>query len=90
MSNGSRTTIDRAGRLVIPKEIRDRAGLAAGVPLEIAYRNGHVEIEPAPLEVRIERRGRVSVAVPLRQVPTLTAAEVEETRAEVRSRRKAE
>jgi hypothetical protein len=43
--------------------------------------------EPSPLQVRIERRGRVSVAVPLRQVPALTAEEVEETRAEVRSRR---
>jgi AbrB family looped-hinge helix DNA binding protein len=90
MSHGNRATIDRAGRLVIPKEIRDRAGLAAGIPLEIVYRDGHVEIEPAPLEVRIERRGRVSVAVPMRPVPALTAAEVEQTRAEVRSRRKSE
>lgn len=90
MSHGNHATIDRAGRLVIPKEIRDRAGLAAGIPLEIVYRDGHVEIEPAPLEVRIERRGRVSVAVPVRQVPALTAAEVEQTRAEVRSRRTSE
>jgi AbrB family looped-hinge helix DNA binding protein len=90
MSHGSHSTIDRAGRLVIPKEIRELAGLAAGIPLEIVYRDGHVEIEPAPLEVRIERRGRVSVAVPLRQVPPLTAVEVEQTRAEARSRRKRE
>jgi AbrB family looped-hinge helix DNA binding protein len=90
MSHGNRATIDRAGRLVIPKEIRERAGLAAGTPLEIVYRDGHVEIEPAPLEVRIERRGRVSVAVPVRRVPALTAAEVEHARAEVRSRRTSE
>lgn len=90
MSDGNRATIDRAGRLVIPKEIRERAGLTAGIPLEIAYRDGHVEIEPAPLEVRIERRGRVSVAVPVLPVPSLTAAEVEQTRAEARSRRKSE
>jgi AbrB family looped-hinge helix DNA binding protein len=84
--SGSRATIDDAGRLVIPKQIRERAGLAAGTVLEIVYREGRVEIEPAPLDVRIERRGRVSVAVPKAEVPALTAAEVEETRRAVRHR----
>ncbi len=53
-----RTTIDRAGRLVIPKEIRDRAGLTPGMPLNIRVHNGVIEIEPEGLPVRLEWRGR--------------------------------
>lgn len=82
----TRATIDHSGRLVIPKEIRERAGFAAGTLLEIAYREGRVVIEPVPVEVTVERRGRVSVAVPRVEVPALTAAEVEETRHRVRHR----
>ncbi|MEO8099041.1 MAG: AbrB/MazE/SpoVT family DNA-binding domain-containing protein [Acidobacteriota bacterium] len=41
-----KTTIDRAGRVVIPKAIRERAGLVAGAEVEIRYDNGIVEIEP--------------------------------------------
>jgi AbrB family looped-hinge helix DNA binding protein len=79
--------LDRAGRLVIPKEIRDRAGLQPGVPLRIAVREGRVEIEAAPVEVRIERRGLVSVAVPVEPTPELTNEDVTRVRDELRSRR---
>jgi AbrB family looped-hinge helix DNA binding protein len=75
-----KTTIDSAGRLVIPKEIRRRAGLAPGVPLEVRYRDGVIEIEPAPMKVKLVREGRFLVAVPLEDVPPLTTAEVEATR----------
>lgn len=37
-------TIDKAGRLVVPKEIRDRMGLRAGDELEIEEFNGKIEI----------------------------------------------
>ena len=43
-----KTTMDRAGRLVIPKEIRREAKLVPGVPLEVKWREGRIEIEPAP------------------------------------------
>jgi AbrB family looped-hinge helix DNA binding protein len=39
------TTIDRAGRVVIPKPIRDAAGLKPGAALSIEYRDGRIEIE---------------------------------------------
>ena len=49
-------TIDRAGRFVIPKEIRELAGLKAGVELEVDYRNGVVVIEPV-YKAKLVRKG---------------------------------
>lgn len=74
------TTMDAAGRLVIPSDIRREASLEAGVPLEIRWRDGVIEIEPRPLDVRLERRGRLLVAVPAKKTPRLRAAAVERTR----------
>ena len=75
-----RTTIDGAGRLVIPSQVRREAGLRPGTLLDVRYRDGHIEIEPAPLSVRLERRGRWLVAVPDEAVPPLTVETVEQTR----------
>lgn len=55
--------MDRAGRLVIPKEIRREAKLAPGVPLEVKWRDGRIEIEPAPAAVQLQRRGRLLVTL---------------------------
>ncbi len=41
-----RTTIDRAGRLVIPRVLRDRIGLAGGGEVEIALDGAGLRIEP--------------------------------------------
>src|SRR5207247_10489118 len=59
MINAMKTTIDSAGRLVIPKEIRQHAGLKPGMPLEVRLHEGRIEIEPASLEIKLERRGRL-------------------------------
>lgn len=40
-----KTTIDGAGRVVIPKSIRDSAGITAGTQLEIVFRDGRIEVE---------------------------------------------
>ncbi len=45
---------------------------------------GRTEGEPVPLEVSLERRGAVVVAVPRRGQAVLTAAEVEEATADLR------
>jgi AbrB family looped-hinge helix DNA binding protein len=74
------TTIDSAGRLVIPSEVRRAAGIQPGMPLEVRYRDGRVEIEPAPLPVRLERRGRWMVAVTETMMPPLSVESVEQTR----------
>jgi len=75
-----RTTIDAAGRLVIPREIRREAGLKPGTPLDVRWRDGRIEIEPEPLPVKLVRKGRLLVAVPLQPVVPLRAEVVERTR----------
>lgn len=55
--------MDRAGRIVIPRSVRDRAHLRPGVPLDIRVRDGVVELEPALSPARLEKRGRWTVAV---------------------------
>jgi AbrB family looped-hinge helix DNA binding protein len=79
-------TMDGAGRLVIPKDIREAAHLEAGVPLEIRYRDGRIEIEPAPRRVDIVRRGRLKIAVPRDASAPLGGEVVQRTRDRVRDR----
>lgn len=81
------TTIDAAGRLVIPKEIRREAALEAGTPLEVRWRDGVIEIEPQPLRVKLERKGRLLVAKPGTKAPVLRTAIVERTRRDLAARR---
>ena len=81
-----KTTIDRAGRLVLPKAIRREARIEPGADLEIRVRDGRIEIEPAPLEVKLRKRGILTVAVPTRPVPPLTQEEVATTIASLRRR----
>lgn len=81
-----KTTIDRAGRLVVPKKIRDAAGISAGSELTIRVADGRIEIEPAPLEVRLVKRGSLMVAVPRKRVARLTAETVGQTLDRLRRR----
>lgn len=88
MSSAIISTIDSAGRLVIPKEIRDEAQLEPGMPLQITVCDGRVEIEPAPREVRLVRKGRLTVIVPVEQDgPPLTADIVNKTVNAIRNRK---
>src|SRR5438270_183291 len=74
------TTIDSAGRLVIPREIRRLAGLKPGMPLDVTFRDGHIEIEPVQAPVRLVRKGRFLVAERDVPVPPITDEDVEATR----------
>jgi AbrB family looped-hinge helix DNA binding protein len=79
-----RTTIDAAGRVVIPKAARDAAGLAAGTEIEVSVRDGRVELEPASVPMRlVSRRGRVRIEAD-GAVPTLTADAVRDVLDRVR------
>jgi AbrB family looped-hinge helix DNA binding protein len=74
-----KTTIDAAGRVVVPKALRQAIGLRPGSEVEMRVSDGHIEMEPAPLEVRTERRGGLLVAVPAVPVPPMGASTVDET-----------
>lgn len=81
------TTMDSAGRLVIPKSVRDEAGLQPNVPVDVTYRDGHVEIAPAPRRVSLTRKGRVAVARAEQPSEPLSSAAVERARQRLRERR---
>ncbi|HEV8657911.1 MAG TPA: AbrB/MazE/SpoVT family DNA-binding domain-containing protein [Thermoanaerobaculia bacterium] len=83
-----RTTIDSAGRIVIPKEIRAAAGLEGPAEVEIEERNGIVEIKPAPAKVKIVQHGKVWVIEHEDGVPPLTLEQVNAIRDELRNRRR--
>lgn len=49
------TTIDKAGRVVIPKQVRDELGLRGGEEVDVRTWNGAIEIRRSPREVLIVR-----------------------------------
>lgn len=69
-------TVDAAGRVVIPKQVRDRLGLTAGSQLELDELGGHVELRPAGREIRIEQEDGRPVVRADADAPRLTAADV--------------
>jgi AbrB family looped-hinge helix DNA binding protein len=71
-----RTTIDKAGRVVIPASIRDRAGLTPGTELEIAVDEFGIRLEPVASGPRLVRVGRRLVARPTSDVNTRRALDV--------------
>lgn len=79
-----RTTIDKAGRIVIPKAMRDELGWSGGSEVEISLVDGHVEVDVVPTPVRLVRRDGRLVAVADREMPPLTAEMVRETLEKIR------
>ena len=59
-----RTTIDAAGRIVVPKAIREELALYGGEELEVTAVDGRIEIEVPLTPMHMEERGEVLVAVP--------------------------
>ena len=79
-----KTTIDRAGRVVIPAALRERTGLVAGAELELTLEDSGIRIErvaPGPRLVRIGRRLVARPSAPSKARPNVdVAALVEEER----------
>jgi len=59
-----RTTIDKAGRIVIPAALRERAGFAPGSELQITEDEIGIRIERIATPPRLVRIGRRLVARP--------------------------
>ncbi len=82
------STVDRSGRIVIPKAIRSAAKLSPGTPVQFRVTtSGTIEIEAKPQPVALERRGRFTVAVSRADQQVLEQTEVDRTIAEVRADR---
>jgi AbrB family looped-hinge helix DNA binding protein len=57
-----KVTVDRAGRVVLPKPIREAAGLTSGQEVEVRLVGVVIEIEPIQPLVRVRTRpGRLPV-----------------------------
>ena len=82
-----KTTIDSAGRVVIPKSVRDQAHITPGREVEVRFQDGAILIEPVPLSVKLRSRGGLLVAEPQEEVSPLSEEIVERTRDELASRR---
>jgi AbrB family looped-hinge helix DNA binding protein len=59
-----RTTIDKAGRVVIPASIRERAGFVPGSQLEITVDEHGIRLERVATGPRLVKVGRRTVARP--------------------------
>ena len=79
-----RSTIDKFGRIVVPKAIRDRLHLSGGEPLEIEERGGAIEIRVVASDVRVAETPEGPVAIPLAETPPLTDEAVRDVLEQVR------
>lgn len=64
--------------------MREALDLKPGQALEIRAGDGRLEIEVAATPMSLRRRGKGVVAVPDKELPELTAAEVRETLERIR------
>ena len=71
-----RTTIDKAGRVVIPATIRERAGFAPGTALEITADETGIRIERVAAGPKLVRIGKRLVARPTVAADDRTAVDV--------------
>jgi AbrB family looped-hinge helix DNA binding protein len=70
------TSIDKAGRLVIPLALREAVGLAEGGKVEVVESDGRIIISPQPVAKHMVERSGVLVCEPNELLPELTAETV--------------
>ena len=79
-----KATIDKAGRVVIPAPLRERAGLAPGTEVEVTLEDSGLRLErtaPPPRLIRVGRRLVARPTAPAESRPAIDiAALVEEER----------
>lgn len=71
-------TMDRAGRIVVPKALRDELAVEPGQPMRARVRDGRLEIEPQELAVELVERDGLLVISPIEAVAPLSREAVRE------------
>lgn len=82
-----RIPIDKAGRVVLPKEIRDRFGLTAGSEFEVKEEKDRIVLRPVEREPRLVKKGGVLVYVPDESPLDVDIVELIKKQREERSRK---
>jgi AbrB family looped-hinge helix DNA binding protein len=81
-----KTTIDSGGRVVIPKRMRELAGLEPGIEVVVGFQDGKIQIAPATKPVKMVRKGTTFVLRAPRGTPPLTVEQVNEIVDRIRTR----
>ncbi|HEY6695052.1 MAG TPA: hypothetical protein VI006_19530 [Solirubrobacteraceae bacterium] len=71
-----RIGIDSVGRLVLPKPLRDELGITGATELEVAARDGVIELAVADVPARVEDRDGTPVIVTGTPVGPLSVEDV--------------
>ena len=79
-------TIDKAGRVVIPKKVRDHFGIGAGDSMKLTTDERGVRLEPEEPPTRIYMKNGLPVC---RGTGTITSEEVERARMQIYEQRAA-
>ena len=80
-----RVTIDKAGRIVVPKAMRDELGLTPDTPLDVDVVDGRIELSPPESSARIVEGPHGPVIETTGT--TITDEQIRETLEAVRERR---
>ena len=85
-----KSTMDKAGRVVIPKELRDRASLEPGKAIEIEFDRDHgcVRLSAHAPEGSLVRKDGLLMWESAPGTPTLSQAEIKEAIRVMREERK--
>jgi AbrB family looped-hinge helix DNA binding protein len=80
-----RVSVDKRGRVVVPKPLRDELGLTAGTQLEIHVVDGHLELSASRRPAKLVE-GRHGLSFAATSVP-ITDEDIRRTLEAVRERR---
>ena len=62
--------------MVIPKTVRDQAGLTAGAEVDVHFRDGRIELEPATVAMRLVKDGELATIEAEGEMPALNSSDV--------------
>lgn len=71
-----KASIDRAGRVVIPKALRDAMGVGEGATVDMQVRDGRLEVEIASADIHLVEREDGPVATSDEPLPPLDSDQV--------------